>query len=306
MRWFLERITARSPRVSFGIADEKEHGAEFAVLVAKKVLKRVSNLESVECELCDDGHECQVRNDEGVLSYVCENGAGKKLLTDEELAVYEYDHDAFTNLIAEELGIQATDAAARLDEPLSALGSYTTGTATMQVFYLRTHDAKEASLRFSALGNEPRILLTNLAEVSLAAGAEATRQCPLVDILAKPKAKTLLDTKAFKARIGGAQRVRFEPSQGHLFVDGTLVYTAGLKSPEYYFLAYLWDRWQEQVPHGDILRFVREKMGTKVEDRAQVFCPKMKSSIKKDCAVDIDDIITKPTTGHYMMADPRP
>lgn len=305
MRWFLERITARSPRVSFGIADKKEHGVGFAALVAKKVLKRVSNLESVECELCEEGHECQVRNDDGVLSYVCENGGGKKLLTDEELTVYEYDHPAFTELIAQELGIQAADATARSGDPFSALGSYTTETATTQVFYLRTHDAQEASLRFATMGNEPRVLLTNLAEVSLAAGADATRQCALADILAKPKAKTLFDAKAFRARMEGAQRVRFDPSQAQLFVDGTLVYTAGLGSPEHHFLTYLWDHWQQQVAHREIAAYVKKKLGRDVEDAASKACHKMKAAVKKEYA-DIDDILVTPTSGHYMLREPSP
>ncbi len=108
MQWFLERISAKSLPVSFGIKDKWEHPDDFAKLVKKGVLKRGNNLDSVPCDLCDKDHECQVRENKSELYYVCENGCGKKILLDEDLAVYEYNNDAFLKLITDELGIKQT------------------------------------------------------------------------------------------------------------------------------------------------------------------------------------------------------
>ena len=106
MLWFLERIGANNLPISFGIKDKHEHPEDFVALVRTGVFKRGTNMESVPCDLCDEGHECQVRENNGKLCYVCENGCGKKVLTDEDLAVYEYDNDAFLKLVAEEFGLK--------------------------------------------------------------------------------------------------------------------------------------------------------------------------------------------------------
>lgn len=99
------------------------------------------------------------------------------------------------------------------------------------------------------------------------------------------------------------RRITFDIQNGHLLLDRKRIYTASLTGPEYHFLSFLWDNWSTQVPYKDINIYVRGKMGRDVADIAKNFCAKMKSNIKHDCAV-IDTIITIPTSGHYMMADP--
>jgi hypothetical protein len=307
MQWFLERIGANSLPISFGVKDKQEHPEDFAKLIKKGVLKRGTNLDSVPCDLCDEGHECQVRENSGKLSYVCENGCGKKVLSDEDLAVYEYDNDAFLKLVAEDFSIKTDSSFSEVSEytknALYRVGTYSDKTLNAEVYYLRTNDAHEPSSVFEHLGNGTKVLITNTAMPDMVWGKNGTRYCVLAEVLATPSSKHIFDAAKFKKCLEGVRRVRFDTKQGQLFLDEKLVYTAGLKSPEHQFLACLWTRWQEQIPHADIHQFVREAMGKDVADTAQKFCNKMKSSIKKSYA-GIDAIITIPTTGHYMMADP--
>lgn len=307
MQWFLERIGANNLPISFGVKDKREHTEDFAALVRAGALKRVSNLDCVPCDLCDEDHECQVRENGGELSYVCENGCGKKTLVDEDLAVYEYDNDTFLKFLAVEFGLKTdgafADEAAYSENAFYRVGSYENKTVKAEVYYLRTGAVHEPSSLFEKLGNGTKVLITNTQKPVMVWGKDGTRYCVLADTLSS-SSKHIFDATKFKKCFEGVRRVRFDTKQAQLFLDGTLVYTAGLNSPEHHFLACLWEKWQQQVPHGDIHHFVRDAMGSGVEDRPQVFCPKMKSSIKKSYA-GIDAIITIPTTGHYMMADPR-
>lgn len=307
MQWFLERIGANNLPISFGIKDKQEHPDDFALLVKKGVLKRGNNLESVPCDLCDGDHECQVRENNGELCYVCENGCGKKTLSDEDLAVYEYDNDAFLKLIAEEFGLKTnggsfSDEAAHSENSFYRVGSYEDKTIKADVYYLRTDAAHEPSSLFEHLGNGTKVLITNTEKPTMVWGKDGTRYLVLSDALSS-SSKHIFDATKLKKCLEGVRRVRFDVKQGHLFLDENRIYTAGLNSPEHQFLACLWTRWQEQVSHADIHQFVREAMGKDVADTAQKFCNKMKSNIKKSCA-GIDTLITIPTTGHYMMADP--
>lgn len=306
MQWFLERIGANNLPISFGIKDKLEYSDDFAALVKKGVLKRGTNLESVPCDLCDEDHECQVRENDGELCYVCENGCGKKTLSDEDLSVYEYDNDAFLKLLADDFGLKTdskfADEAAYAENAFYRVGSYEDKKVKADVYYLRTDAAHEPSSLFEHLGNGTKVLITNTAKPAMVWGKDGTRHLVLSDTLSS-SSKYIFDAAKFKKCLEGVRRVRFDTKQGHLFLDGDRVYTAGLNSPEYHFLACLWGRWQQQVPHGDIHRFVKEALGRDVADTAQKFCNKMKSNIKKSYA-GVDAVITIPTTGHYMMADP--
>lgn len=307
MQWFLERISAKSLPISFGSKDKREHPEDFAKLTKKKVLKRVSNLDSVPCDLCDEYHECQVRDTNGKLFYVCENGCGRKTLTDEDLSVYEYDNDAFLKLIAAEFGIKTDSPFSEMSDyatdALYLIGTYADKKVKTEVYYLRTDEAHEPSSLFEHLGNGPKVLITNTTKPALMWGKEGARYCVLAETLAAPSSKQIFNAVKFKECFESMRRVRFDTKQGHLFLDEKRVYTTGLKSPEYHFLACLWGRWQKQVPHAEIREFVRDALGRDVSDTAQKFCNKMKSNIKKSFA-GIDGIITVPTTGHYMLADP--
>lgn len=159
MQWFLKRIGTKTLPISFGISDTRKHREDFAKLVKKGVLKRSANLESVPCDLCDDDHECQVRENDSELSHVCENGGGKKVLADEELAIYEYDNDAFLKLIADELGIHTnsnlfSEVSDYADNALYRLGTYTDKKVAAEVYYLRTDAAYEPSSFSSPLNTK--------------------------------------------------------------------------------------------------------------------------------------------------------
>lgn len=308
MLWFLERISAKTLPISFGIKDKREHPEDFPKLVKKGSLKRGKNLDSVPCDLCDEDHECQVREGNGELFYVCENGSGRKTLSDEELAVYEYDNNAFLKLVAEDFGIKTnggtfSDEAEQSENSFYCVGTYEKKAVKAEVYYLRTDAAHEPSSVFEHLGNGTKVLITNTAKPALVWGKDGTHFCVLADALASSSSKQVFDAAKFKKCLEGIRRVRFDTKQGHLFLDEQRVYTAALNSSEYHFLACLWGRWQEQVSHGDIHQFVKDALGRDVADTAQKFCNKMKSNIKKEWA-GIDGIITVPTTGHYMLADP--
>lgn len=313
MHWFLERIGAKSLSISFGINDKREHHEDFSKLIKKGVLKRGSNLDTVPCDLCDEDHECQVRESDGELCYVCENGCGKKILSDEELAVCEYDNDAFLQLIVEEFGIKMegsfSDEAAYSENSFYRIGTWENKTVKAGMYYLRTDEAHEPSSLFEHLGNRTKVLITNTTTPAMARGKEGTLYCVLADALDTSAREQIFDAKKFKKCLEGMRRVQFNKAQGNLYFDGGLICSVGLGSPEHHFLSYLWDHWEEQVPHGDIHYFVREEIGSGVQDRAQIFCSKMKSGIKKKCSKRntdlIDKIITTQTVGHYTMADPR-
>lgn len=308
MVWFLERISAQNLPIVFGAKERRKYPDDFEKLLKKKVLKKTGNLDTIPCELCDDNHECHVRNNDGELFYVCENGCGKKTLSDDELAVYEYDNDAFLKLISDELSIKSNhgnfaDEAVYSDNSFYNLGVFTDNKIQADIYYLRTSDTHEPSSLFEHLGNGTRVLITNTTKPEMIYGKDGTLYCVLEEILAPVSSKKIFDITKFKKSLEGIRRVRFDKKQAQLFLDNKLVYTAGINSPEHHFLSCLWNRWQEQVSHADIHSYVRNELGKDVADPAQKFCNKMKSSIKKSYS-GIEKIITNPTVGHYMMSDP--
>jgi len=319
MKWFLERISARSLPVSFGIKERNEHPKDFAKLVQKKILKHASNLDAVDCNFCDgdDCHESQVRNKNRKLSYVCDNGNGTKKLTDEDVAIFEYDNDNFLKTLTDELGLSIDggshkDEASYSSDAFFRLGIYEDKTKKMkeEVYYLRNNDAFEPTIRFSELGNLPKMLITNIMRADIIAGKENLFTCVLSDILALPEKKTLFDKNTFVKCFDTVRRVRFDKKEGHLFLDNTRIYTAPLGGNHHAFLSYLSDNWMRQIPYPEIHQFIKgEADGKKTKDEtAQKFCQKIKNEIKNKCSAknkkDFDKIITIPTVGHYMIADP--
>lgn len=307
MQWFLERISAKTLPICFGYRDKQGRPNDFAMLVKKGVLKRGANLETVPCDLCDENHDCQVRENDANLCYVCENGGGKKTLSNEDLTVYDYDNDAFLKLIADELDIKTngpfSDEATYSENSFYRIGTWANKAVNAEVYYLRTDEIHEPSSHFDHLGNGTKMLITNAATPVMVWGKEGTSYCTLSDILASPKSKKIFDATKFEKCFDRVRRVRFDTKQAQLFLDGKLVYTAGLNSPEHHFLSCLWEQLEKQVPHADIYQFAKEALGRDVADPAQKFSNKMKSNIKQVYA-GIDTIITVPTRGYYMMTDP--
>ncbi len=308
MLWFLERISARSLPIHFGIKEQQEHPDDFTKLLQKKILVRVASLDEVDCELCGEDHQCQVRQEDSNLFYVCENGCGRKDITDEDVTIFEYNNSAFLRLLANEFGLK-TDSGSIKNEAAYAtdafyrLGTHQDKKVKATVYYLRTGDAHEPSALFEEAGNALKVLITNTAEPNLVRGKEGTRYCVLALTLAPTTSKDIFYKMGIVKCFDDVCRVHFDKKNGHLSLDGKRIYTAALNSPQYYFLCHLWENWMKQVPHGDIHLFVRGKMGKQVADDSQKDCQKIKGEIKQKCK-KIDEIITVPTVGHYMMADP--
>jgi hypothetical protein len=314
MKWFLERISARTLPISFGIEERTEYPKDFAKLVQKKILKHSSNLDMVDCEFCEseESHECQVRNNDGNLSYVCDNGHGVKKLTDEDVAIFDYDNSNFLKTLTDELGL-SVDKGSHKDETLYSndaffrLGVYEDKVRKMkvEVYYLRNNDDHEPSLRFGELGNTAKMLITNTMRADIITGKENLFTCVLSEIVAPSEKKNVFDKNAFTKCFDAMRRVRFDKKDGHLFLDNKRIFTATLGGNHYSFLSCLWDKWMQQLPYSEIHQFVKgEADGKKTKDEtSQKFCQKLKNEIKTKCK-DIDKIITTPTSGHYMMADP--
>lgn len=314
MKWFLERISAKSLPLSFGIKERKEFSGDFAKLVQKKILKHSSNLDDVICDFCDgdESHDSQVRTKNGKLSYVCDKGNGTKKLTDEDVAIFDYDNDNFLKTLTEELGLSVDrgshkDEASYSNNAFFRLGVYEDKTKKikMEVYYLRNGDDYEPTIRFTELGNSFKVLITNTMRADIVSGKENLFSCVLSEIIAPLEKKNLFDRNAFIKCFDAIRRVRFDKKNGHLLLDEKRIYTAPLKSNHYYFLLCLWDKWMQQVPYSEIRSSVidsADKEETKSET-AQKFCQKIKNEIKTKCK-KIDEIITTPTSGHYMMADP--
>lgn len=314
MKWFLERISARSLPISFGMKERTEYPEDFAKLVEKKILKHSSNLDSVDCDFCeaDESHECQVRNNNGKLLYVCDNGNGTKELSNEDVAIFDYDNANLLKILTSELELSVDrgshkDEASYSSDAFFRLGIYEDKTRKMKVdvYYLRNDDASEPTIRFTELGNQPKMLITNTLRANLIAGKENLFTCVLSEIVATPKKKTIFDKNEFVKCFDAIRRVRFDTKEGHLFLDNKRIYTASLGGNHYQFLSCLWNDWMRQIPYSEIHQFVKGEMdGKKTKDEtAQKFCQKIKNEIKTKCKT-IDEIITTPTIGHYMMADP--
>lgn len=309
MHWFLERINTGVLPVTFGVRSQREHPNDFVKLLKRGVFKRVDNLSEVECHGCHGEQLWQIRNEKEEIFYICQNGCGKMSLIDNDVRIYEYNNNAFLKLLADELNIKTNDGtfsdeAAYSQNSFYHVGTYEYKTLKAEVYYLRTDAVYEPSSLFGHLGNNAtKILITNTTKPTIVSGKDGTSYCVLADTLATPTSERVFDTVKFKKCFDCMRRVRFDAKQAQLFLDGTLVYTAGLNSPEHHFLACLWKRWQEQVPHDNIHSFVKEALGRDVSDTAQKFCNKMKSNIKKEYE-GINGIITVPTTGYYMMANP--
>lgn len=314
MMWFLERISASSLPIDFGIKERTEHPDDFAKLTQKKILKHSSNLDTLGCDFCDgdEKHDCQVRENKGKLSYICDNGNGMKNLTDEDVAIFDYDNANFLKTLTDELrlsidGGSHKDEASYSNDAFFRLGIYEDKAKKMkvEVYYLRNSDAFEPTIRFNELGSLPKMLITNTMRADLIAGKENLFTCVLADIILPAGKKNIFDKSAFDKCFDAMRRVRFDRKDGHLLLDNKRIYTSPLNGNHYSFLSYLQDKWMQQVPYTDIHHFIKgEANGKKTKDEtSQKFCQKIKNEIKTKCK-DIDKIITSPTNGHYMMADP--
>jgi hypothetical protein len=295
MRWFLERISARSLPISFGINEKTEYAEDFAKLVQKKILKHSSNLDAVVCDFCDadESHECQVRNKNGKLFYVCDNGNGTKKITDEDVAIFDYDNDNFLKTLTSELGLSVDggshkDEASYSSDAFFRLGIYEDKAKKMkvEVYYLRNNDAFEPTIRFNELGNLPKMLITNTMRADLITGKENLFICVLADIIASKSSNSVFDKKEFVKCFDAVRRVRFDKKDGHLFLDNNRIYTAPLKGNHHQLLSYLWDNWMRQIPYGEIHNFIKgENEGKKTKDEtSQKFCQKIKNEIKTKCS----------------------
>lgn len=315
MEWFLKRISAKNLPIQFGVKERNKYPKEFEFLIEKKVLKHTGNLDVVDCGLCEEEHDCQVRLESEKVYYICDNGNGRGNLTNEQLAIFEYENENFLKLLTSELNIK-TDRRSYKDEASYSAGSFfrlgeyedKTKNLKVEVYYLRNSDDFEASICFSGLGNTPKVLITNAERGDIISGKDNLFTCILTEnISAKVGTSftSFLDKKAIAKSLDSSRRVRFDKKDGHLLLDEKRVYTAPLGGNHYLFLSCLWDKWMQQLPYAEIYSSVKTSLDNKSmrDETAQKFCQKMKNEIKNKCP-KIEDIITTPTTGHYMMADP--
>lgn len=312
MEWFLKRISAKNLPIQFGIKERNKYPKEFEYLVEKKVLKHIGNLDIVDCDLCEEAHDCQVRAEDGKVYYICDNGNGSENLTNEQLAIFEYENANFLKLLTSELNIK-TDRRSYKDEASYSTGSFfrlgeyedKAKKLKVEVYYLRNSDDFEASICFSGLGSTPKVLITNAERGDIISGKDNLFTCILTENLSTKMGTSFLDKKAIAKSLDSARRVRFDKKQGHLLFDEKLLYTASLGGNHYLFLSALWDKWMQQLSYTEIYSSVKNSLDGKStrDETAQKFCQKMKNEIKNKCS-KIEDIITTPTTGHYMMADP--
>lgn len=315
MKWFLEKISNNSLPIYFNTTEKKIHSEEFNKLLNKNIIKLIDYSNEIDCEFCDDenAHQSQIRRKNKKVFYICENGNGTKYYKDEELAIFEYDNKKFLETISEELNI-SIDRGSHKDEAYYSnntffrLGLYEDKNKKLkvEVFYLRNNEDAEASIRFNELGNSSKMLITNKMRADLAIKDKQNLfTCVLSEIITTKNKNKIFDKKLFEQSFDEVRRVRFDKKNGHLFLDSKRIFTTSLKSPHYYFLTYLWDNWMQQKTYSEIRTFIiNENNKEKNKDEtAQKFCQKIKSEIKKNCK-DIDKIITTPTTGYYMIADP--
>jgi hypothetical protein len=315
MKWFLERISGDTLPVEFGYSERQQYKNDFELLIQKKTILHSGNLNEIDCTLCeDDDHSCQARNDNGRLFYVCDNGNGTQELTNEMLAIYRFHPQNFMTFLCEELGIEI-DRGSHKDEAYYTQNSfYRLGTyadkkkkISFEVYYLRNKNDFEASMHFSNSGTSNQLLITNTMKADLP--QKDIYSCVLSMILNTQNNEDVFETKLFLESFEAHRRVHFDTKEGNLLIDGKRILTVGKDGHHHHFLSFLWKNWMKQKTHDEVRTYVMSK--TKDQGKSetgQKFCQKLKSEIKKKCTAEnqtvFDTIITTPTTGHYMMADP--
>jgi hypothetical protein len=205
MRWFLERINAPRLPIIFGIESRSKNPGDFSKLEKRSVLKRDANLAEWECNLCHDERLWQIHDEDGSLFYICQNGCGKIPLSDEDVLVFEYDDNAFRQLLAKELGLITSGAIAKDSR---YIGQYQGRKSKQKVFYLRTDN--EAARCGFGLGSRVLVSNTGVAETD----EDGVSYCALSDILAPISAKTIFDKLAFRKVVfegGHAENKKPEP-----------------------------------------------------------------------------------------------
>ncbi|MEK7583407.1 MAG: hypothetical protein AAB483_03355 [Patescibacteria group bacterium] len=310
MQWFFERISAHTLPISFGINERKKYPSDFSKLIEKKILVQGQYLEAVPCTLCEEGHECLVRDADNEVFYVCENGAGRKTLSNEDLAIFDYNNDALLKLIANELGIKVlgngafSDQGTHAEQVLYSIGKLYHGKVSGEVLYLRTNNDAEVDLYVAQVQNGAKIILSNTQKPTLKLRFDNVFFATLADMLADGKSKTWFDKEKLTASLEGIRQVNFDKATGQLYLNGKLKYTPEPQGPHYWFLLYLWDAWERPRTYQEIYDYVCKQTGKQSADTPQKFCQKMKSEIKNKYA-GIDKIISIPSTGSYMMTDPK-
>jgi hypothetical protein len=280
MQWFFARISTKFYPVYFGYRFKKDHNNDFDILNQQKIITHSSNIDEIECDLCDESHTTLIRQDGSRLFIVCENGCGVRDVQSEELAIYEYQTTQLLSLFLSSLGMRQANISENVIGLLWNLGSHKFDDTEYQMFFSNDID-KIDSGHLSIINAFPNTILfyTGVPRRTL---PQLICTIPFLETIQKitKKVVSIDKEKIFLHVRSHTRHVLFH--NGDIIINGEKLGHIPLSTADYFFVERLWQKFNIPVSHDDLFTYCKEKLKKNdYTDTAQKFCNKRMSSIRK-------------------------
>ncbi len=197
----------------------------------------------------------------------------------DEIDIYKFNINNFLKFLSKELSIR-NELKAVIKNKLWQIGKIN----NYFVYYSKINSleyCKDLIENQNNISNKNFIILTNSPAENLTIKSGEILCISLLDILVF-KRKLKCDVKEFKNILDNKfNKVVFDNNNGDLIVEGEIIASVTPSTKEFYFLEILFENFNYPIPHDDILDYCSQKIRKKYEERAQVFCAKLKNNIKK-------------------------
>ncbi len=280
MQWFFDRISTKFYPLSFGYRFKKDYGNDFDILTQQKILAHTSNIEEIDCDLCDENHTTPIRQDGSRLFIVCEYGCGVRDIQSEELAIYEYKPTQLLSLFLSSLGLSQTNITENVIGLLWDLGSHKFDDTEYQMFFSNDID-KIDSGHLSIINVFPNAILfyTGTPRRTL---PERLCTIPFLDSIKNITKKSLsVDKEKILSHVRAHTRqVVFD--NGDIFIHGEKLGHIPMSTADYFFVKRLYQDFNTPVSHEELFTYCKAKLKkADYEATAQKFCNKRMASIRK-------------------------
>ncbi|MFC1609285.1 hypothetical protein ACFL3M_03805 [Patescibacteria group bacterium] len=267
----------------------------FDIFKESGFLELSSPLKEILCPECGE-HSSEIKIEDGQIYGVCQKpDIGRFYVNVDEIRVWQFNIKTLFDFLIENLRM-THDFQSMIEDKLWKIGKTNNNT---YVFYSKTNDIAYLKDFIEALNISQVncVVFTNSPAKPLKIKNGQILCIPLSDILKTGKKRMICDSKEFNRLLDiGFNKVIFDQNNGELIVVGETVVSVTPATKEYYFLELLFLNFNYPVPYDNILTYCSEKTGVNYEDRAQVFCQKVKSELKgKSENKEIVDKIIKPS-----------
>lgn len=285
---------------------------DFEELKNLDLLKRASDSKRVLCAGCDEPHPTAVHCEGEKLYTICENDSKTNYLASSDIRRWEFDVVEFLQRMTARIGISGQ--VEKLDlEGLWHLGAVTKDELCTCYFY--HGDKLEEVAQFldrQTDGRGCQIVITSKRCFVKEPQKLGVLTFELGFLVELKGGGLKFKKKVFDQYLSSLRLVQFDLKSGRLSFRGEPIVTISLNTAQYYFAAYLWEKFGEPRANVDIRQYISKRR--KQNRGADQMCYDLKSKIKSLAKGDerkqqIIDKIFKPSSAKnnqngFMMQSP--